>query len=48
MGRGGFGNVSAVSKHDSGRVYALKEMNKHMIVDKEWMEHTVRWCGGLA
>jgi serine/threonine protein kinase len=40
VGRGAFGNVSAVSKNDSGRVYALKEMNKRMMKAKNLMDHT--------
>eukprot|EP01029_Cantina_marsupialis_P010361 TRINITY_DN236004_c0_g1_i1.p1 TRINITY_DN236004_c0_g1~~TRINITY_DN236004_c0_g1_i1.p1 ORF type:complete len:521 (-),score=156.68 TRINITY_DN236004_c0_g1_i1:901-2463(-) len=41
IGRGSFGKVIQVKKKDNGKIYAMKVMNKHTIIQKQQYEHTV-------
>lgn len=39
LGRGAFGKVMLVEKKDTKKLYALKSINKHDIIEKDQIEH---------
>lgn len=40
IGKGSFGKVFQVRKKDTGRIYAMKVLNKKNIIDRQEIEHT--------
>eukprot|EP01130_Rhizamoeba_saxonica_P015430 TRINITY_DN691_c0_g2_i3.p1 TRINITY_DN691_c0_g2~~TRINITY_DN691_c0_g2_i3.p1 ORF type:complete len:440 (+),score=112.98 TRINITY_DN691_c0_g2_i3:44-1363(+) len=41
IGKGSFGRVVLVKKIDTGTVYAMKILNKHTIIERNEVEHTI-------
>jgi len=40
IGKGSFGKVIQVAKKDTGKIYAMKVLNKKTIIERNEMEHT--------
>jgi len=41
LGRGNFGKVMQVKKKDTGRIYAMKILNKGTVVQNDAVQHTI-------